>query len=156
MNNKSPVLDLNSAQATRRSMSSRSSDSAKQVGPAPASESAPPPKDTFREMTAKARLMPYHGLIGVNKTSLSASKRDIVSLVLMAAAGVGVVVLVVLFIRDPAGMVNFVKTNWPYITAVCAYVGVDITQYVRRLLQRLNLPVDLIPAATPPSREPST
>ncbi len=154
MKAKATILDLNASPAVWRSTTS----SAAHPGlssPPPEVKNAPP-RASFREMTAKARSMPYHGLVGVNKISLSASKRDIISLVLMGAAGVGVIVLIVLFIRDPSGMVNFVKTNWPYLTAICAYVGVDITQYVRRLLQRLNLPVNLIPAATPPSQEPTT
>lgn len=107
-------------------------------------------------MAAKARTLPFCGLIGVAGPSSRISKRDILSLVLLGVVVVALVVLLVQLCRDYDGTKNFVKKSWEVLTAVCAAFGVNIALYVRRLLQRLNLPVDLVPPTTSSTQNPST
>ncbi len=103
----------------------------------PAPATAAPRKNRFLLAVARAKTAPAKGIFDQLPNG-SFSRRDIASVAVFAAAVLAALVLLVWFVRKPADAVEFVKKNWPYITMACAYVGVDLSLYVKRFLERFT------------------
>lgn len=86
---------------------------------------------------AKARTAPAKGLLDQLPNG-SFSRRDIVSVAVFAVAAVAVLVFAVWLLKDPEGAIGFVKRNWPYVSMAAAYVGVDLSLYFKRFLERFT------------------
>jgi len=91
----------------------------------------------FRVAVARAQTAPAKGLFDQLPNG-SFSRRDIASVAVFAVAAVAVLVFAIWLLKDPEGAIGFVKRNWPYVSTAAAYVGVDLSLYFKRFLERFN------------------